>query len=63
MNLTRRFILPVLAAVLGGFTSPIGQARTPKRPCLQCGASHDHNNSFCSSGCCNTYRAIQRGEL
>ena len=32
----------------------------PVKKCLQCGKEHSHNNSWCSSGCCNQYRQQQK---
>ena len=34
--------------------------RKPKRPCLQCGKPHNHNNSWCSADCCKKYRSEQQ---
>ena len=62
MNLTSRFIMPVLAAVFSDFMQPPGRNEKPKRPCLQCGTLHRHNNAFCSSTCCNAYRGIRSGK-
>lgn len=27
-----------------------------RRPCINCGKEHDHNNAFCSGDCCRAYR-------
>jgi len=37
-------------------TPPLGS-----RPCLNCGAPKQHNNSFCSAACCKEHRAKSKG--
>ena len=34
----------------------------PTKPCLECGEMHSHNNSWCSTGCCKTYKLKKKGE-
>ena len=58
MNL--RKLLPVLGAVIAAFGPAKGIASKPKRPCLQCGKPHDHNNSYCSADCCQQHRAAKK---
>lgn len=31
------------------------QNNKQKRPCLNCGTLHQHNNSFCSATCCKKW--------
>lgn len=32
------------------------KTKRDERPCLNCGATHSNNNSFCSRECCLEYR-------
>lgn len=32
------------------------KAFKPTKQCLECGKDHKHNNSWCSAGCCETWR-------
>jgi len=38
-----------------GMFAPARGLKTPKK-CLQCGKTHNHNNSFCGSYCCTEWR-------
>lgn len=50
-----------IAALLGagqgyGFYSCRDKPEPEEKPCLNCGKSKRHNNSFCSGDCCREYR-------
>jgi len=56
MNKINMIIAAFAAQSLLVNDSPIKTKERRKKQCLQCGAAHTHNNSFCSRECCKGYR-------
>jgi len=36
------------------------KAYRPTKQCLECGKDHQHNNSWCSAGCCEEWRLKEK---
>lgn len=59
-------ILPLLM-MGGGHGNLYGNRSIRPKPrkskpkyCLHCGGEHNHNNSWCSASCCNSWRAAKK---
>jgi len=62
MNLTTLIAMMLSANYAGDGKSLLKAPMQPraKKQCLQCGATHRHNNAWCSAECCKEYRAVRK---
>lgn len=60
----RASVIGLLMALAWGVVDPQPRQRKvlgkPRKQCLECGATHSHNNSWCSAECCKAYRSKQK---
>lgn len=49
-------LIAAMYASGGKAPGPRNRQEKPRRPCLNCGTPHDHNNAFCSASCCREYK-------